>query len=56
MWVCYLICRAAKARAAREAAAQATQEAAGRLLGHLDDLHERLGQLRVQVYGCWLFG
>jgi hypothetical protein len=42
-------CRQAKARAAREAAALATQEAAGRLLVHLDELHERLGQLRVQV-------
>lgn len=41
--------RQAKARAAREASGLATQEAAGRLLGHLDDLHERLGQLRVQV-------
>lgn len=28
--------------------------AAARLLGHLDDLHERLGQLRVQVGVAWV--
>lgn len=52
---CYVLlsaaCRQAKARAAREAAVVATQEAAGRLLGHFHELHERLAQLRVQVRG-----
>lgn len=48
--------RARKASAARQSAELAAQEAACRLVAHLDELHEQLGQLRVQVRQqrwCW---
>eukprot|EP00775_Hariotina_reticulata_P006372 gene6372-6604_t len=44
--------RARKAAAARQAADIAAQEAACRLVAHLDELHEQLGQLRVQAALC----
>lgn len=41
--------RSRKATAARAAAEVAAQETACRLAVHLDELHEQLAQLRVQV-------
>lgn len=46
--------RSRKATAARQAAEVAAQEAACKLVTHLDELHEQLGQLRVQVGGTAL--
>lgn len=50
--------RGRKASAARHAAEAAAKETACRLVAHLDELHEQLGQLRVQVrwaVGCMAF-
>lgn len=41
--------RTRKAAAARAAAEAAAQDAACRLVAHLDELHEQLAALRVQV-------